>query len=154
MIARHCYSLVVSASALAFLSACVQAPVRYEAVAEAPGHVRNAVEYGRVSRIETFAMAQRPSGGGAVLGAVLGAVIGNQFGSGSGRAAATGLGAVGGAVIGNNVEQRNDNERERDIYRVNVRLDNGRIELFDYQHIDDLRVGDRVKVEGGQIYRT
>ena len=152
MITRS-YYLVLSASALAFLSACVEAPVRHDSVAEAPGYSRSAVEYGHVSRIESFAMAQRPSGGGAVLGAVLGAVIGNQFGSGSGRAAATGLGAVGGAVIGNNVEQRNDNERARDIYRVSVRLDNGRVELFDYQHIDDLRVGDPVKVEGGQIYR-
>jgi outer membrane lipoprotein SlyB len=29
-----------------------------------------------------------------------------------------------------------------------------RIETFEYQRIDDLRVGDRVKVEGGQLHRV
>jgi len=104
-----------------------------------------------VRSIDAVPIASRSSGGGAVLGAVLGAVIGNQIGSGNGRAAATGWGAVGGAVIGNNIEQRN--KSESDIYRVGVRLDNGSIGHFDYQRIDDLRVGDRVKVEGGQLYR-
>ena len=150
----HKFSLVLSVSTLALLGACAGNPKHHEPVAEAPGVSSSSlVEFGRVNRIETMSMATRPSGGGAVLGAVIGAVIGNQIGSGNGRAAATGLGAVGGAVIGNNVERRNDNN-EPNIYRVSVRLDNGRVELFDYQRIDDLRVGDRVRVEAGLLYRT
>ena len=109
------------------------------------------VQYGQVRAIDLVSVDRRTSGGGAVLGAVLGAVVGNQFGSGSGRAAATGVGAVGGAVTGNAIEkrQRGDNE----VYRVSVRFEDGSVRDFDFQRIDDLRVGDRVKWEGGQLMR-
>ena len=108
-------------------------------------------QYGQVRAIDLISVDRRTSGGGAVLGAVLGAVVGNQFGSGSGRAAATGVGAVGGAVAGNAIEkrQRGDNE----VYRVSVRFEDGSVRDFDFQRIDDLRVGDRVKWEGGQLMR-
>jgi len=108
-------------------------------------------QYGQVRAIDLVSVDRRTSGGGAVLGAVLGAVVGNQFGSGSGRAAATGVGAIGGAVAGNAIEkrQRGDNE----VYRVSVRFEDGSVRDFDFQRIDDLRVGDRVKWEGGQLMR-
>jgi len=141
-----------SVSALALMTACSSSPPRSDPYANAPGVVSTAPQYGNVSNIEVLAGATRSAGGGAVLGAVIGAVVGNQIGSGTGRAAATGLGAVGGAVIGNNIENRNRNEGE--IYRVSVRLDNGRTQQFDYQSINDLRVGDRVMVDGGQLHRT
>ena len=35
-----------------------------------------------------------------------------------------------------------------------MRFDNGVFGNFDYQRIDDLRVGDRVKVESGQLSRV
>lgn len=124
---------------------------RNDAVVRAPETSQPAVQYGIVSNIETVPVATRSSGGGALLGAVIGAVVGNQIGSGNGRAAATGVGVVGGAVIGNQIEKRNQNDA--DIYRVSVRMDNGRIGQFDYQRIDDLRVGDRVKVDAGQLHR-
>ena len=101
----------------------------------------------RVTRSDTGASL----GAGTVLGAVIGGVVGHQIGGGSGRDAATGVGAIGGAVIGNQIEQRN--RRDDEAYRVTVRLDNGRVAQFDYQRIDDLRVGDRVKWEGGQLMR-
>ena len=62
------------------------------------------------------------------------------------------VGAVGGAVIGNQVERHNKADGE--VFRVSVRLDNGRMAQFDYQRIDDLRVGDRVKVQDGQLHRA
>lgn len=144
--------LVGSLTTLALLTACASGPRYNEPIAGAPVVAGYASQYGNVSSIEVVPVASASSGGGAVLGAVIGAVIGNQIGSGSGRAAATGLGAVGGAVIGNNVENRN--KSVNDIYRVTVRYDNGTLGRFDYQRIDDLRVGDRVKVEGGQLYRV
>jgi outer membrane lipoprotein SlyB len=150
MIARK-LAIFCSASTLALLGACVAGPPHNEPVAEAPLVMSHGSPYGRVSNIETMSVASRTTGGGAVVGALLGAVIGHQIGSGSGRTVATGVGAVGGAVIGNSVEQRNRNDAE--IYRVSVRMDNGGFAQFDYQRIDDLRVGDRVKVENGQIYR-
>ena len=112
----------------------------------------NASQFGYVSGIDVVPVATRTTGGGAVLGAVLGAVIGHQIGNGKGQTAATGVGVVGGAVIGNQIEKRN--KAESDIYRVSVRMDNGSIGQFDYQRIDDLRVGDRVKVEAGQLHRV
>ena len=108
-------------------------------------------EYGRVENIGYVQVSQRPSGAGAILGAVIGGVVGNRFGSGGGRALATGAGVVGGAVVGNAIEGRN--QREGELYRVQVRFDNGSVRDFDFQRIDDLRSGDRVKLEGGQLHR-
>lgn len=89
--------------------------------------------------------------GGTILGAIIGGAIGNQVGSGSGRTAATAAGAVGGALIGNEVAKRRS---ENEVYRITVRLDNGSTAQYDYQQIGDLRIGDRVRVDGGQIYRV
>ncbi|HSW05865.1 glycine zipper 2TM domain-containing protein [Aquabacterium sp.] len=105
--------------------------------------------YGSVQNIEVVPVAHRGPGAGAVLGAVIGGVLGNQVGGGTGRAVATVGGAVGGAMIGNAIQKRNAD----DVYRVSVRLDSGAYRSFDFQRIDDLQVGDRVRVEGGQMYR-
>jgi len=113
--------------------------------------VQPAEQIGSVSSIEIIALDSRSSGGGAVLGAVLGGVIGHQFGGGSGRRVATGAGVIGGAIAGNQVEKNNKSADE--IYRVTVNFDNGRTQQFDYQQIGDLRRGDRVRVEGAQIYQ-
>lgn len=109
------------------------------------------VEYGRVEKITFVQTASRSNAMGAVLGAVIGAAVGNQFGSGSGKALATGAGAIGGAVAGNAIQNRN--RRDDEVYRVQVRFDNGSVRDFDFERIDDLRTGDRVKLEGGQIHR-
>lgn len=140
-------ALVCSVSALALISACSSNPPRIEPSRSST--VGNEMQYGNVSHIEVVAGGSHGAGG-AVLGAVIGAVVGNQIGSGSGRAAATGLGAVGGAVIGNNLQKRNDS----DVYRISVRWDNGSTGQFDYSTIGDLRVGDRVQVQGGQLHRV
>ena len=155
MTIRH-LSGAAGLSALALLAACA-APQRVEErTVYAPVPVNRAVpvyaEYGRVENIGYLQTAARPSGAGAVLGAVIGAVVGNQFGSGSGKALATGAGAIGGAVAGNAIENRN--RRDDEVYRVQVRFDNGSVRDFDFLRIDDLRVGDRVKLEGGQIHRV
>lgn len=139
-------------ASLALLSACVVAPPRERVVYAPPQQaVPVYAEYGRVENIGYVQVSQRPSGAGAVLGAVIGGVIGNRFGEGSGRALATGVGAVGGAVVGNAIEGRQ--RRDDEVYRVQVRFDNGGMRDFDFQRIDDLRVGDRVKFEGGQLHR-
>jgi outer membrane lipoprotein SlyB len=78
-------------------------------------------------------------------------VIGNQVGGGDGRKVATGAGVVGGALLGNEIEKRQ--RRDDEMYRVEVRFDNGGSAQFDYRRIDDLQVGDRVRVDNGEIYR-
>ncbi|CAN5883862.1 hypothetical protein BH11PSE8_BH11PSE8_18710 [soil metagenome] len=150
--------LLMSGVGLSVLTACSSAPLRDDrsmGVQQAPLYSQNNapqyVQYGEVRNIELVPIAKRNNAGGAVLGAVLGAVIGNQFGGGTGRALATGAGAVGGAVIGNSVQNRN--RKDDEVYHVDVRFENGDVREFDFQRIDDLRVGDRVKLENGQIYR-
>jgi outer membrane lipoprotein SlyB len=141
---------------LALVTACSAPPVRNDDVVYQPAPVSRPVpvnaQYGRVENIGYVQTASRPSGAGAVLGAVIGGVVGHQFGGGTGKALATGAGVIGGAVAGNAIEGRN--RRDDESYRVQVRFDNGSTRDFDFQRIDDLRVGDRVKLEGGQIHRV
>lgn len=148
-------STVGAVSMLALLTACVAPPRREERIVYAQQPVARPVpayaQYGRVENIGFVQTAQRPSGAGAVLGAVIGGVIGNRFGEGGGRALATGVGAVGGAIAGNAIEGRN--RRDGEVYRVQVRFDDGSVRDFDFQRIDDLRTGDRVKFEDGQLHR-
>ena len=135
------------AATLAVLSACSSAPSRR--IADAPTQVQPVSgQYGRVSAIEVVPASSRTSGGGAVLGAVIGAAIGNQIGSGSGRTAATGVGAIGGAVAGNEIEKRRNND---DVYRISVRFDDGHSEAFNFERVDNLRVGDRVMNDGREL---
>ena len=138
------------------LGGCVVAPPpQRERVIYAPRPVMQPVpvfaEYGRVQNIGYVELSQRTSGAGAVLGALIGGVVGSRFGGGGGRILATGAGAVGGAMIGDHVEGHH--LRDDEVYRVQVRFDDGRIQDFDFQRIDDLRIGDRVKWEGGQLHR-
>ena len=146
-------STLVCVASLAFVTACSTGSRRDDRTVQQNPAYRSQgyAEYGQVRSIGVIPMASRTSGGGAVLGAVIGAVIGHQIGSGSGRDVATGVGAVGGALAGNEIErQRRGND---EVYRISVRLDNGSLREFDYERIDDLRVGDRVKVEGGVLHR-
>lgn len=114
----------------------------------------NYTEFGRVSNVEVLRSSEagRGSGLGAVIGGVAGAVVGSQIGGGSGRTAATVVGAVGGAVAGNAIE-KNQNTTVRETYRISIRLDNGSTRAYDVPAHGDLRIGDRVRIENGQIYR-
>lgn len=102
---------------------------------------------GRVSGIER--LAGPSSGGGALLGALVGGVLGNQVGDGRGRTAATGVGAIGGAVVGNRLEQN----RSTGAWRVSLDFNDGQRGSYDYQDIGDLQIGDRVRLQNGQISR-
>ena len=114
----------------------------------------NYVEYGLVRNVEVLRTPQQGqgSGVGAVLGGVAGAVVGRQIGGGSGRDAATVLGAVGGAVAGNAIE-KNRNTGVNETYRVSIQLDNGAMRAYDVPSYGELRIGDRVKIENGQLFR-
>ncbi len=150
-------SLLVGGAVLAgSLVGCApyrQAPASYPA-ASYPARVPASVEYGRVSHIEVLQSQQRgqSTGAGAVIGAVVGGVLGNQVGKGSGRAAATAVGVVGGAVAGNAIEERNSGGYAT-VYRLSIRLDQGGQRVYDVNSVGDLRVGDRVRMDNGQISR-
>ncbi len=109
------------------------------------------VQYGQVQSVEMVRAEGQSVGKGAILGGVLGGVLGHQVGSGSGKDAATVAGIVGGALIGNEIEKKQ--QSAPDLTRVAIRFDNGSQRNFDYAQAVDLRVGDRVRVEGDRITR-
>ena len=112
------------------------------------------VEYGRITNIQVMQTQEqgRSSGVGAVLGGIAGGVIGNQVGGGSGRDVARIAGIAGGALAGNAIE-RNRNAGVRESYRVSIQVDNGSTRAYDMESLNDLRSGDRVRIENGVIYR-
>jgi outer membrane lipoprotein SlyB len=134
-------------------AACAAAPFDEPRYASDSGYYHPVAEHGewaRVVNIDVVQNSHRASGGGALLGGIAGGVLGHQIGSGRGNTAATVAGAVGGAVVGNEVEKRHGGN---DYYRVTVRYHDGREETFDRDDAGDLHVGDRVRVDGGRLYR-
>jgi len=135
-----------------------QYPSQYPAQAQYPAQNQQGqhAEYGRVNNIEVFQTQPPPaqaSGLGALLGGVAGAVVGHQFGGGSGRDAATVVGAFGGAIAGNSIE-KNRNPTVGQAYRVTVQMDTGGARAYDLPSTGDLRMGDRVRVQNGQLFRN
>ena len=112
------------------------------------------VQYGQVQSIDaTRAGGRQASGGGAVVGGVVGALLGHQVSRGGEKAAATAIGAIGGALLGNEIEKQQSRGGTSDAWRVSIRLDNGAQRSFDYAQLNDLRVGDRVRIVDNQVYR-
>ena len=136
---------------LTMLNACSSHTEKRHSRHETHDVVRSADNYGTVTDIDIVESKGRASGGGAVLGAVVGGVIGHQLGSGRGNDVATGVGVVGGAVAGNQIEKNNRSGEE--VYRVTVRFEDGDKRKYDYRDLNGLRVGDKVKVEDGQLYQ-
>jgi outer membrane lipoprotein SlyB len=108
--------------------------------------------YGTIDSIQVVRGSGGTNGAGAVVGGLVGALVGNQIGSGNGRTAATVAGAVGGAALGNNVEA-NRNANGQDMYQINIRLDNGEYRSVTQDSVYDLRVGNRVRMVDGRVYR-
>jgi outer membrane lipoprotein SlyB len=105
---------------------------------------------GRVVAIDSVRSGGRTSGAGAVVGGIVGGVLGHQIGSGRGNTAATIAGAGAGALAGNEIEKRRDDDGA---YRITVQTRDGREATFVQDSLNGLRVGDRVRVDGGRLYR-
>ncbi len=145
--------LAAAAAALA-LTACGSAPTSYSEprYVSGPSSSSNVAysDSGRVVAIDVVRGSSGTSGAGAVIGGVLGGVLGHQVGSGRGNDAATVAGVVGGAVVGNEVEKRRNVDEQ---YRITVQMRDGREASFTQGSIAGLRVGDRVRVDGGRLLR-
>jgi len=151
---------IVAISSAAFLTAC-GAPV---AQTSAPVYSSGQPVYSSGQPVRTMygyidsiqVMAGNDSSGpgvGAVIGGVVGGVLGNQVGGGVGKDIATVAGVVGGAVVGNKIEQSN-RAPARDTYQISVRLENGSYQTIQQDSLADLRVGSRVRIENGRVYRN
>jgi outer membrane lipoprotein SlyB len=106
---------------------------------------------GVVDRIEVIKKGDKNNIAGTIIGGLAGGLLGHQVGGGSGQTAATIIGGVGGAVAGGQVQQRTRGANET--FRVTVRYENGATEVIRQDDISDLRTGDRVRVDGGHVYR-
>jgi outer membrane lipoprotein SlyB len=114
-------------------------------------------EYGRITNIEYLPVGTTTSNNSGILGAVVGGIagglLGNTIGGGSGRAAATVLGGVAGAAIGSNIARNQAGATTAPGYRITMVTDQGLTRVYEVPATGDLRVGDRVRVDGGVIYR-
>jgi outer membrane lipoprotein SlyB len=102
--------------------------------------------YGVVEKIEPTTISdQKHPGVGAVLGGVGGGLLGSLVGGGTGRDVAIALGAIGGAVAGHEVQKKYDTQPGSEI---TVRLDSGVLVVVTQPVDPDLKVGDKVMVQG------
>jgi outer membrane lipoprotein SlyB len=111
------------------------------------------LEYGRITNIEFFQGGTATSGinvPGAIVGGVAGAVVGDALSGG--RGAATVLGGAAGAAIGSQVGRTQTPVSP--VYRLTLQTDTGAFRTYDVPTTGDLRIGDRVRVENGVIYRS
>lgn len=132
-------------AAAALMSGCANTDSR--STSSAPSY--SGVTYGVIDAIDTT-RGSSDIGAGAVIGGVVGGVLGRQVGGGTGQDVATVAGVVGGAVAGHQIEK---SAKQQDAYRIRVRLDSGEYQTVTQQTVNDLRVGDRVRIENNRVSR-
>ena len=140
----------VLVAATSALTGCSSTPTSYDTPTYSSYDTSAASTYGTIDSITVTRGSSSGVGAGAVVGGVVGGLVGSQVGSGSGRTAATAAGAIAGAVVGNEMQK---NRNERDMYQINVRMDNGDYRTVVQDSVADLRVGNRVRVVDGRAYR-
>lgn len=117
------------------------------------GTQRSCQDCGTIVRIEHMGStgSNVPNATGAVLGGVVGAVAGRELAddkSKGRRNTATVAGAAAGALAGNAIQ----NSVQGDVYRVHVRMDNGRTVSVDQKNVNGMREGSYVRVYGGAAH--
>ena len=117
----------------------------------AQGYPSQGAYLGTVDRIELINRAASNNIAGTVIGGIVGGLIGHQIGHGTGRSVATIAGVAGGAYAGNQIEQRRRGPQES--FRVTVRMDDATYQTITQDNITDLQTGDRVRVEGNNVFR-
>ena len=90
---------------------------------------------------------------GLALASGVAGSVGSAIGAGVGRTAATVLGGVAGAAVGSHIARNQQGMTTQAGYRITMQTDNGVIRTYEVPATGDLRVGDRVRVDNGVIYR-
>jgi outer membrane lipoprotein SlyB len=113
--------------------------------------------YGVIASMDL--VQQGNSGGGAggigigtIAGAVAGGLLGSQIGGGTGKLAATAAGVAGGAYAGHTYDNRAQ-EPTADVYRYNIRMQDGSYQSVTQDASAGLRMGDRVRIDNGFVQR-
>ncbi|WP_374625980.1 glycine zipper 2TM domain-containing protein [Pandoraea sp.] len=107
--------------------------------------------YGRVESIEQLNGANNsPNILGTVLGGAAGGLLGNTMGGGRGRTATTIGGALIGAIAGNRIE--NNMGQPNVLYRITVRLDDGRVATVTQAPPLRVQQGQRAAISNDTVY--
>jgi outer membrane lipoprotein SlyB len=128
-----------------------------------PGTVNSGNTYSGYGVVQSIDLVQQGNAGktgiggssigiGTIAGAVIGGVLGNQVGGGTGQTVATVAGAAGGAYVGHEIDKRQQQPTE-DVYRFNVRMENGSYQSFTQNTNTGFRVGDSVRIDNGAMQR-
>lgn len=97
----------------------------------------------------THKKKKKASGLGAVTGAVVGGVIGHNVGHGD---SATAGGAIVGGIAGHQIEKKNAGTvNGESYYRVSISMDGGGTQEINLHSVQGLSIGQRVRVEDGNI---
>lgn len=115
--------------------------------------------FGHITNVQ---MVQANSGGttqvgkGALIGGLAGGVIGNRIGDKKDEQTAGALaGAAIGALIGHVIEQQAYGRYYgKPVYRVTVRGNDGIHRSYDYPQNPNVRIGERVQIQGTKLYRA
>ena len=102
-------------------------------------------ECGTITHIERIS-GHRSTTGGMIIGGIAGGLIGNQVGGGTGKTVATVAGAAGGAYAGKKIAERSG----KTMYRVTVRMVDGRVEVVTQKSVYHMGEGSHVIVHHGK----
>jgi len=151
---------LTAASALVatlMLGACAEMGMQPNTAQSTAYPTQSTGAYTQYGVVQSIALVQQetatsPIGAGTIVGAVVGGVLGHQVGGGTGNTAATVLGAAGGAYAGHEIEKRSQTQ-QGNVYQLSVRLNNGSYVTLNQATSNDIRVGDRVRVDNGVATR-
>jgi outer membrane lipoprotein SlyB len=135
--------IIVMKSFLLALILLAGIPAVTPAVAASSGY--GCYECGTITNIETF-RGHRSTTGGMIIGGIAGGLIGNQIGGGSGKTLATVAGAAGGAYAGKKIAEHSG----KTMYRVTVRMEDGRVEVVTQKSVYHMGEGSHVIVHHGR----
>lgn len=118
--------------------------------------------YNGFGQVVNVQMVQANRGGtsqvskGALIGGLAGGVIGNRIGDKKEeQAIGTIAGAAIGALVGHVIEQQAYGRYYgKPIYRVTARGNDGVLRSYDYPQNPNVRVGERVQIQGTKLYRA
>lgn len=148
--------IVTTIAATSLLAGCANTGYQPAPSSSSASNNYAATQYGVVDGIESVSagnggIAGSGIGAGTIIGGVVGGVLGHQVGGGSGKDIATAAGVVGGAVVGHELDKRTQTQNVS--YNIRVRLNNGGNQTINVQSVNDLRDGDRVRIDNGIISR-
>lgn len=88
---------------------------------------------------------------GTVAGGVIGGILGNQVGGGTGKTVATVGGVAAGAYVGHQLEKGKTGTGNA--YKFTIYMNDGSYQTLTQSTVGNFKVGDRVRIENGALYR-